>query len=321
MDMKKKLLFVFNPCSGKAQIKNQLLDIVDTMVKADYEVTIYPTQCAGDAKEKVEAYAGNYDLVVCSGGDGTLDEVVTGMMQCKAKVPLGYIPAGSTNDFASSLGIPKDMEKAAKVAVTGKPFPCDVGLFNEDYFVYVAAFGLFTEVSYKTSQEWKNVLGHAAYILEGAKCLHDIPSFMMQVEYNNMRIQDEFIYGMITNSTSVGGFKGMTGKDVLLEIEIQGALQVKEKRPDTLLVFITPPTAEELERRLRGRGTETEEVIKGRMERAKEEAQGMDQYDYVLINDDLETCVKQMHETIQSQHFMSSNQKDFIEQMKKSLEK
>ena len=88
-----------------------------------------------------------------------------------------------------------------------------------------------------------------------------------------------------------------------------------------LLVFITPPTAEELERRLRGRGTETEEVIKGRMERAKEEAQGMDQYDYVLINDDLEICVKQMHETIQSQHFMSSNQKDFIEQMKKSLEK
>ena len=321
MDMKKKLLFVFNPCSGKAQIKNQLLDIVDTMVKADYEVTIYPTQCAGDAKEKVEAYAGNYDLVVCSGGDGTLDEVVTGMMQCKAKVPLGYIPAGSTNDFASSLGIPKDMEKAAEAAVIGKPFPCDVGLFNGDYFVYVAAFGLFTEVSYKTSQEWKNVLGHAAYILEGAKCLHDIPSFMMQVEYNNMRIQDEFIYGMITNSTSVGGFKGMTGKDVLLEIEIQGALQVKEKRPDTLLVFITPPTAEELERRLRGRGTETEEVIKGRMERAKEEAQGMDQYDYVLINDDLETCVKQMHETIQSQHFMSSNQKDFIEQMKRSLEK
>ena len=116
MDMKKKLLFVFNPRSGKAQIKNQLLDIVDTMVKADYEVTIYPTQCAGDAKEKVEAYAGNYDLVVCSGGDGTLDEVVTGMMHRKTKVPLGYIPAGSTNDFASSLGIPKDMEKAAEAS-------------------------------------------------------------------------------------------------------------------------------------------------------------------------------------------------------------
>ena len=217
MDKKKKLLFVFNPYSGKAQIKNQLLDIVDTMVKENYEVTIYPTQCAGDARDKVEVEAGNYDLVVCSGGDGTLDEAVTGMMHREEKVPLGYIPAGSTNDFASSLGIPKDMVKAAKAAVSGETFSCDIGKFNDDYFVYVAAFGLFTEVSYKTSQEWKNVLGHAAYILEGAKCLHDIPSFMMQVEYNNMRIQDEFIYGMITNSTSVGGFKGMTGKDVLLD--------------------------------------------------------------------------------------------------------
>ena len=155
MDMKKKLLFVFNPCSGKAQIKNQLLDIVDTMVKADYEVTIYPTQCAGDAKEKVEAYAENYDLVVCSGGDGTLDEVVTGMMHRKTKVPLGYIPAGSTNDFASSLGIPKDMEKAAEAAVTGKPFPCDVGLFNGDYFVYVAAFGLLQKCLIRRARNGK----------------------------------------------------------------------------------------------------------------------------------------------------------------------
>ena len=122
------------------------------------------------------------------------------------------------------------MEKAAEAAVTGKPFPCDVGLFNGDYFVYVAAFGLFTEVSYKTSQEWKNVLGHAAYILEGAKCLHDIPSFMMQVEYNNMRIQDEFIYGMITNSTSVGGFKGMTGKDVLLDDGVFEVTLIKKPR-------------------------------------------------------------------------------------------
>jgi YegS/Rv2252/BmrU family lipid kinase len=214
---KKKLLFVFNPHSGKAQIKGHLSDIVDTMVKADYEVVIYPTQAQGDAVHKVRTEAGEYDLVVCSGGDGTLDEVVTGMMTRGRKVPLGYIPAGSTNDFATSLGIPKDMLKAAAATVNGRPFPCDVGQFNEDYFVYVAAFGLFTEVSYKTSQEWKNMLGHAAYILEGMRSLHDIPSFLMQVQYDNMRIQDEFIYGMITNSTSVGGFKGMTGKDVLLD--------------------------------------------------------------------------------------------------------
>lgn len=217
MGMKKKLLFIFNPHSGKAQIKNQLLDIVDTMVKADYEVTIYPTQAQGDAIEKVETEAGNYDMVVCSGGDGTLDETVTGLMNRTDKVPLGYIPAGSTNDFATSLKIPKDMVKAAETAVHGRTFPCDIGAFNQDFFVYVAAFGLFTEVSYKTSQEWKNVLGHAAYILEGVRSLHDIPSYLLQVEYDNIRLQDEFIYGMISNSTSVGGFKGMTGKDVLLD--------------------------------------------------------------------------------------------------------
>jgi diacylglycerol kinase family enzyme len=112
MGTKKKLLFVFNPFSGKAQIKNQLLDIVDVMVKADYEVTIYPTQAQGDAIHKIETEAGDYDLVVCSGGDGTLDEVVTGMMHREKKVPLGYIAAGSTNDFATSLGIPKNMVKA-----------------------------------------------------------------------------------------------------------------------------------------------------------------------------------------------------------------
>lgn len=217
MMKKKKLLFIFNPFSGKAQIKNQLLDIVDTMVKADYEVTIYPTQAKEDAMHKVETEAGEYDLVVCSGGDGTLDEAVTGMMKREEKVPLGYIPAGSTNDFANSLGIPKDMVKAAAVAVGNHNFACDIGDFNGDSFVYVAAFGLFTEVSYKTPQNLKNILGHAAYILEGAKCLHDIPAYLMQVEYDNVRVQDEFIYGMITNSISVGGFKGMTGKDVLLD--------------------------------------------------------------------------------------------------------
>lgn len=114
MGTKKKLLFVFNPFSGKAQIKNQLLDIVDVMVKADYEVTIYPTQAQGDAIHKIETEAGDYDLVVCSGGDGTLDEVVTGMMHREKKVPLGYIAAGSTNDFATSLGIPKNMGQGGR---------------------------------------------------------------------------------------------------------------------------------------------------------------------------------------------------------------
>lgn len=213
----KKLLFIFNPYSGKAQIKNKLLQIVDIMVKAGYEVTIYPTQARADALNMVQKRAKKYDLVVCSGGDGTLDEAVSGMMLSEKKVPLGYIPAGSTNDFANSLKIPKDMVKAAKAAVSGKKFACDVGKFNDSFFIYVAAFGIFTAVSYQTSQEWKNILGHAAYILEGAKSLHEITSYRMRVEYEDQVIEDEFIYGMITNSNSVGGFKNMTGKNVLLD--------------------------------------------------------------------------------------------------------
>ncbi|MCI5878791.1 MAG: YegS/Rv2252/BmrU family lipid kinase [Lachnospiraceae bacterium] len=215
--MKKKLLFIFNPCSGKGQIKNKLMEVIDIMVKAGYEVTVHSTQDREDAMQKVKSEAKNYDLVICSGGDGTLDEAVTGMMQSEKKVPLGYIPAGSTNDFANSLKIPKDIVKAAHAAVEGRKFPVDVGYFNGDSFIYIAAFGLFTDVSYQTSQELKNVLGHAAYILEGAKRLHNITSYKMRVEYDGNIIEDEFAYGMITNSVSVGGFKKLTGKNVLLD--------------------------------------------------------------------------------------------------------
>ncbi len=160
--MKKKLLFVFNPKSGKGLIKEHLVNIVDIMTKAGYKITIYPTQCQGDAIKKVRKNAKKYDLVVCSGGDGTLDEVVTGMEQSEVNVPIGYIPAGSTNDFANSLGIPKNMEEAARVAVNGTPFP-------------------------------------------------------MKVSHDGEIIEDEFIYGMVTNSLSVGGFKGISGPDVLLD--------------------------------------------------------------------------------------------------------
>lgn len=215
--MSQKLLFIFNPHAGKGQIKNHLVDIVDQMVKAGFEVTIYSTQAQADATRKVVEDGAGYDRIVCSGGDGTLDEVMTGLMRAELSVPIGYIPAGSTNDFANSLGIPKDMQKAAECAVGSHPFACDIGDFNADTFVYVAAFGLFTEVSYKTSQQLKNIFGHVAYIMEGMKQLRDIPSFRMQVEYEGKVFQDEFIYGMVTNSVSVGGFKGMTGNDVKLD--------------------------------------------------------------------------------------------------------
>lgn len=213
----KKLLFVFNPKSGMGLIKNNLLDIVDVMVKAGYDPTVYPTQERGDATRKVKEDGANYDRIVCSGGDGTLDEVVTGMREADLNIPLGYIPAGSTNDFARTLGISNDMVKAAEIAVGENIFACDVGQFNEDTFIYIAGFGIFTEISYETPQELKNVFGHAAYILSAAKSLSTIPNYLMQVEANGEVIQDRFIYGMITNSISVAGFKGLTGKDVKLD--------------------------------------------------------------------------------------------------------
>lgn len=214
---REKLLFIYNPKAGKGQIKTHLLDIIDLFVKKGFEVTTYPTQSAGDAvRETFEKHDG-FELVVCSGGDGTLDEVVTGMMQCKKKIPIGYIPAGSTNDFANSLNIPKNMSKAALVATSGRKFPCDIGSFNKDSFVYIAAFGMFTDVSYETDQQMKNVLGHMAYLMEGMKRLAITKSFHYRVSYDGNQIEDDFIFGMVTNSISVGGFKRITGKYVELD--------------------------------------------------------------------------------------------------------
>lgn len=214
---KKKLLFIYNPKSGKAQIRGHLLDIIDILVKDGYEVTVYPTQCQGDAVRATRGRGEDYELLVCSGGDGTLDEVVTGMMQSGSRIPIGYIPAGSTNDFANSLHIPKNMEEAARNVITGRNFACDIGSFNEDTFVYIAAFGLFTDVSYETNQQMKNVLGHMAYIMEGMKRLQGIRSYHLRITNDGLDIEDDFIFGMITNSESVGGFKRITGKYVELD--------------------------------------------------------------------------------------------------------
>ncbi len=210
----KKLLFIYNPHAGKARIKNNLLSIIDIFTKAGYEVTARPTQKQGDAIQLAMECASRFDRIVCSGGDGTLDEVVTGMMRSDIKVPIGYIPAGSTNDFARSLKIPKEMAKAAEIAAYGDEFLCDVGTFNKDTFVYIAAFGLFTDVSYETNQQMKNVLGHMAYVLEGMKRLSAIKSYCMKVIADGNEYAGDFLYGMITNSKSVGGFNNITGKNV-----------------------------------------------------------------------------------------------------------
>lgn len=212
----KKMLFIYNPKAGKSAIKGNLSGILEELGKMDYEMVIRPTKAALDAVQYVETQGKRFDLIVCCGGDGTLDEVVTGMQKAELDMPLGYIPAGSTNDFANSLKIPKQMRLAARAIVEGQVFSCDVGKMNEDYFVYVAAFGVFTDVSYKTSQEWKNALGHLAYLLEGAKSLSNVKSWQMRFESEECSGSGKFLYGMITNSNSVGGFKGLTGKDVTL---------------------------------------------------------------------------------------------------------
>lgn len=212
--MAKKLLFVYNPRAGKAMIKNHLSDIVDIFTKGGYDVTTHPTQARADATKIIEEKALDYDLVVCSGGDGTMDEVVTGMLKLDKKIPIGYIPAGSTNDFARSLRISNDMVKAAKDIVEGRFYSCDAGIFNDNCFIYVAAFGLFTDVSYETDQHIKNVLGHAAYLLEGAKRLSAVASYEMKIICDDQTYEGEYIYGMVTNSRSVGGFSKLTGKTV-----------------------------------------------------------------------------------------------------------
>ena len=215
--LRKKLYFIYNPLAGKGNVRGKLYEIIQALASAEYEVTVYPTREPKDATERVENLPEDYDLVVCCGGDGTLDEVVTGMMHREHKIPVGYIPAGSCNDFARSLQIPGNMQQAAEIAVQGENFAVDVGSLNERNFIYVAAFGIFTDVSYTTKQGMKNVLGHMAYILEGMKRLTSVKSYYLKVTSEEMCFEGDFLFGMVTNSRSVGGFKSIVGKNVVFD--------------------------------------------------------------------------------------------------------
>ncbi|MBE7037690.1 MAG: YegS/Rv2252/BmrU family lipid kinase [Ruminococcaceae bacterium] len=239
--MPKKLYFVFNPHSGRAQIKGNLLNIIDTFVKADYEVLVYPTQTKGDATEKISKNALDYDLVVASGGDGTLNEAVCGLMSIpKAKrPPLGYIPSGTVNDFATSLHIPKNQLEACKNIIKGKEILVDIGKFSKKYFVYVAAFGAFTDVSYQTNQQFKNMFGYAAYLMEGLKRVGTIKPIKTKINVEDKFIEDEFVFGMVSNTDYVGGFE-MVSKDVSLNDGLFEVLLIKmPKNPMELQTAIT----------------------------------------------------------------------------------
>ena len=215
--MAQKILLIYNPKAGKGLFVPKLADVVDMLVKAGYRVEVYPTQGPKDAVEAARNVNGYIDYIVAAGGDGTLDEVVTGVVRSGRDIPIGYIPVGSTNDYASSLGMSTTILEATGDIVGGEPQAVDIGEFNGDTFVYVAAFGAFTDVSYDTNQDMKNLFGHLAYIFEGIRRLADIKSYHLKVEVEGEEHEGDYIYGMVTNSVSVGGFRGMTGKNVFLD--------------------------------------------------------------------------------------------------------
>ncbi len=223
----KKLLFIFNPFSGKGKIKNRLSDVIYLFNQNGYEITIQATQCKEEATSIVAKKGSKYDLIVCSGGDGTLNEVVSGLMTLKKKPPVGYIPAGSTNDFGASIGLPKNVMRAAEIVMKGEWNPYDVGQFGNRYFVYVAAFGAFSDVSYMTPQQTKNLIGHQAYVLEAMKKIGTIKPIHMLMEYNDQVVEGDYLFGMISNATSVGGIKGIVGSNVSMDDGLFEVMLVK----------------------------------------------------------------------------------------------
>lgn len=214
--MRKKLLLILNATAGKATIKNKLCDIIDLFIKNDYEVSVHTTQAKDDAYEYVLDNMNRYDLLVCSGGDGTLNEMIRAYMQLESNKPFAYIPAGTTNDFATTVGLSKSPIKCAKQIMNGEVTPIDIGEINEIPFAYIAAFGVFTDVAYTTPQASKNILGHSAYVLEGVKQFMNMKEYALKIKYDDIIIEDSFCYGMITNSMSVGGIYFFDEKDINL---------------------------------------------------------------------------------------------------------
>lgn len=210
----KKMLFILNPKAGMRKANRLLSDIIAVFNGADFDVSVYITAKQGDAKECVFRRAKEMDMIVCCGGDGTFNETVAGLLESGANVPLGYIPAGSTNDFANSLGLSTDPVQAAKNIAAGSPESYDVGCFNGRFFTYVASFGAFTKASYATPQNVKNALGHTAYLLSGIQEISQIRALPVKMELDGEVLEDSFLFGAICNSTSVAGILTLDPKQV-----------------------------------------------------------------------------------------------------------
>ena len=210
----KTMLFIMNPFAGQKRANRVLPDILLLFSQAGYDIHTVMTTGTGAATRAAQAQAGSVDLVVCCGGDGTLNETITGLLSAGADTPIGYIPAGSTNDFASSLKLPTNILKAAQTIVEGEPVSYDVGRFGDRYFSYVASFGAFTRSSYATPQNVKNALGHTAYVLSGITELSQIRNEHVKMEIDGQVVEGDFLFGAICNSTSVGGILNLDPKQV-----------------------------------------------------------------------------------------------------------
>lgn len=210
----RKLLFLVNPNAGQRRVNKSLTDIIGIFNEGGYEVTVFLTNGPGSGTKIVQERAADYDLVVCAGGDGTLNETVTGVLRAGAACPVGYIPCGSTNDFASTLKLSVDVVQAAKDIMMGAPVEYDVGRWGDRYFVYIASFGAFTRVSYTTPQNLKNALGHLAYVLSGIQELPQIRNIPMALELDGQVLDGEYLFGAVSNSTSVGGVFTLDAKQV-----------------------------------------------------------------------------------------------------------
>ena len=231
--MEQRVLLMVNPMAGRQKIRNELLYVVDTLTKAGYETIIYTTQGKDATRDLLAEKDSQFDRVICCGGDGTFNEILSAPMHWDKRPILGYIPAGTTNDFAAGLKLPSDIREAAVNIVRGTPHTVDAGLFNTSYFSYVASFGAFTETSYSTPQNFKNALGHLAYILEGIKEIPAFTSYTVCVEADGQIYKDSYIFGAVSNARSVGGILKIS--DSLVDLN-DGVFEVMMiKMPKTLM--------------------------------------------------------------------------------------
>lgn len=240
--MDRRLLFIVNPRAGKTKSRAPLFDAVTIFSEAGYLVRVAQTRRHGDAAELAERFGAGYDLVACHGGDGTLNETVNGIMRLpkEKRPPLGYLPGGSTNDFAASLSIPSDPARAAQSAMRLQPRELDVGVFNEKHFVYVASFGAFTRTAYTVPQDIKNMFGHFAYLLEGVKDLETLCPYPMRITADGEVFDGEYLFGAVCNSTSIAGLMKLSPE----------AVDLADGRFELMLVPV-PKTPMQLQRTIR----------------------------------------------------------------------